>query len=381
MADFTPKNEFTNLLADAQKNGIKVEEILQKAVLKMITLKDEDFVFTKLGLNENEVIGANKGTSTISFVRYNPLTVDLDHSRLVEGEANAPLRIGGHKVSATLEEHGAWVQITSAMRDVHLHDIQAQYLPDLQRHANETKERIALRNINAEASVRFVGDKENAEAITDEDILTLEDVKLATLSFKTNLRRPHRKYGNKWVIVTPDHVMFDLLKDPEIRDQMIIGKENAPLERGTLTEYTTYNTKYISSTMLSNEAKANESGVHVFDSYAIADGAYITTTLGKNDFDWHIVPFEASKSDPLGRTASFGYTMKFGAKVIDPLAIINIKSASTYGVPSALANDLDIVTKPAPVTAEQIKEAQDAGAFPKAVKEEDKFPLTEKKGK
>lgn len=369
------RNKVLNMLKDAQANGLKVEEILADTLLDMITYKDQDFVFTQAGFDTVEVIGANKGTSTISFMRYNPLPVDIEKSQLYEGETNEPLEIGGHKISATLEEHGAWIRITSTLRDVHLHDIQVQYMPDLARHANETKERIALKHINSEASLQIAGGKATVNDIAATDVLTLEDIKKGILSFDAYLRRPHSKFGEKWVLVTSNPVMFDLLKDEEIRQQMIIGKQNEPLRRGSLTEYTTFNTTYITTPMLGREAVKNTAGVYVYDSYLIADKAYITTKLGKHDFDWHIVPFTATYGNELGRVASFGYTMKFGAKVVDPISIINIKSTSSYGATTPIfVPDRDAAGKPAPIAQTDIDTAITKKGFPKKLTDAEKFP-------
>lgn len=375
-------NDLITKLQNAQANGLSVETILRDAVLEMITYKDKDFVFTKAGFDTTEVIGANKGSTKITFMRYNPLEVDINKSQLYEGYTNDPLQIGGHTISATLEEHGAWIKITSAVRDIHLHDIQVQYLPDMVRHANETKERIAIKHINSEASIYFAGDKADEDSITAEDVLTLEDIKKGTLSFHSFLRRPHSKFRDKWVVVTSNHVMFDLLKDPELREQMIIGKENAPLKSGSLEEYTTFNTTFITTPMLGREAKKNENGVYVFDSYLIADKAYITTKLGKNDFKWHFTDFNATKDDPLGRFATFGYTMYFGAKVLDPVAIIRYKSASSYGVPETMYTpERDVASRPAPVTKEQIEASRGLKGFPADVKKEDTLPQPKPEGK
>ena len=59
--------------------------------------------------------------------------------------------------------------------------------------------------------------------------------------------------------------------------------------------------------------------------------------LGGNNVKFYDTGFGADKSDPLGQKSTFGYKLWTGAKILDPLAITAIKSASAYDI--ALYND------------------------------------------
>jgi hypothetical protein len=54
--------------------------------------------------------------------------------------------------------------------------------------------------------------------------------------------------------------------------------------------------------------------------------------LGSSNVKFYDTGFTADKSDPLGQEATFGYKLWTGAKVIDPMAITAVHSASRYDI-------------------------------------------------
>jgi uncharacterized protein (UPF0333 family) len=175
--------------------------------------------------------------------------------------------------------------------------------------------------------------------------------------------------------------MEDLLDDEDLKDRILVpGQENAPIKMGTLQSYMFYG-MYVIDTLIAEDAIVDVSaeattitaaptsaavgdlfnvataisgflGVGVwqyqggalnvaasylpaedytvYTSYFLGYEPYVVTSLGGGNVEFKMTGFEATKDDPLGQRATFGYKMWTGAKVIDPVAIVKIYSRSAF---------------------------------------------------
>lgn len=87
---------------------------------------------------------------------------------------------------------------------------------------------------------------------------------------------------------------------------------------------------------------AGVAGFNAYTSYLLGFEPYAVLSLG--NLTWHDVPFTATVGNELAQTASVGYKMWAGAKVIDPMAITRLYSRSGYDV---YANTADAFNRPA----------------------------------
>ena len=113
------------------------------------------FFFSKLAKKIS--IPSKQGTKTWTTRRYLHLPVDLDKGKLAEGVAPVPMKVEGKTVSGTVNQYGAYIELTDVANELHFDDIFNIYQPELARHAAETIERDLLQAVFAESSVRFVG--------------------------------------------------------------------------------------------------------------------------------------------------------------------------------------------------------------------------------
>ena len=86
---------------------------------------------------------------------------------------------------------------------------------------------------------------------------------------------------------------------------------------------------YFTDTLICPVTK-NGSGVNVYKSFVLGYNPYMVLGLGSSNFKIYDTGFTADKSDPLGQKATFCYKLWTGAKVIDPMAITAVHSASGY---------------------------------------------------
>lgn len=317
-------------LAVLQKNGISQNEYWSKRILKMIVLEKSNFVFTNLG--KEVEIPLHEGTKTFTARRYNHIPYDKNGKhKLTEGQAPTALKPEAHKVSGVVNQYGVVMEETDVAADVHFDNIKTIYQPELARHAAEVRERNIIENFT-DASSYYVGTgNTDANGIEASDIITFKDLRTVALAMTNFNRKGHRKYNGKFVSVMHPNVMNDLLDDPVLVNKLLVpGNENGPIKQGTLAKYMAYG-MYFTDSLICPVA-ANASSVNVYTSYVLGEDPYMVISLGSKNVKFFDTGFTADKADPLAQKATFGYKMWTGAKVIDPIAITAVYSASSYDV-------------------------------------------------
>jgi N4-gp56 family major capsid protein len=383
-------NTYANKLATAQQNNIKLTEYFSDRLLEIIKLEASNFVFSNLG--KDVVIPKNEGTTTITMRRYNSLPVrnlsgnaptagGVADERLVEGVANRPLQVEAHRVDVSVDQYGAWIEITDRVQDIHMDDIKAIYQPELARHAAEVRERAILAKF-ADASEYFIGGvATEAQQLLPANVLTMRELRKVALSMRVHKRKGHTAFGLKPVAVLHPAVMEDLLDDQDLKDRILVpGQENAVIKMGTLQSYMFYG-MYVIDTLIAEDQIIDVSAVAtaitaiptsanvgdlfsvttqitdflapgvyqfqggalatvgnylpvedftVYTSYFLGYEPYVVSSLGGGNVEFKMTGFEATKDDPLGQRATFGYKMWTGAKVIDPVTIVKLYSRSAF---------------------------------------------------
>ena len=314
-------------LAVLQKNGLSVQEYFSKRLLEMIKLEKSNFVFTNLGVEMN--LPKNEGTKTYSVRRYNHLPVG--NHQLTEGVPPTALKPEGHKVSGVINQFGALMEETDVAADIHFDNIKTIYQPELARHAAEVIERNIVSSFT-DTSEYYVGTSAaGVNDITASDTVTFKDFRVVALTMSNANRKGHSRYGGKFVGVMHPNVMNDLLDDPVLVNKLLVpGQENGPIKQGTLAKYMAYG-MYFTDTLVC-PVKANTGSVNVYTSYVLGFQPYMVLGLGGSNVKFYDTGFTADKSDPLGQKATFGYKLWTGAKVLDPMAITAIYSASAYDI-------------------------------------------------
>ena len=314
-------------LAILQRNGLSVNEYFSKRLLEMIKLEKSNFVFTNLGVTMN--LPKNEGTKTFTVRRYNHLPVG--NHLLTEGVPPTALRPEGHKVSGVINQYGALMEETDVAADIHFDNIKTVYQPELARHAAEVIERNVIDSFS-DASEYFVGTgNDDVDDIAATDTPKIKDFRIVALSMSNANRKGHQRYGGRFVGVVHPNVMNDLLDDDTLEKKLLVpGGENGPIKQGTLAKYMAYG-MYFTDTLVC-PVEANGSSVNVYTSYVLGFQPYMVLGLGGQNVKFYDTGFTADKADPLAQKSTFGYKLWTGAKVIDPLAITAIYSASAYDI-------------------------------------------------
>lgn len=339
----------TNTLSVVQTNNINQAEYWIQRLLTMIKLESEEFLFSRFG--KEITIPKNQGTTTISLRRYNSLPVrDIETApttttggqaleKLYEGVPNKPLKVEAQKVQATVDQFGAWIEITDRVQDIHFDDIKKEYQPELARHAAEVRERNVIAKISDDCSVNYAGFVKTSEAALEEtDVLTLKDLRKMALIMKVNKRKGNEKAGGKPITLVHPNVMADLMDDADFSEKYLTaGMDNAPIKAGNLQGLSLYG-MYVTETLIAPVESVttgegeNAKVFNVYRSFMLGREPYAITSLGSAGIEWKETGFEAKKGDELGQKASIGYKQWHGAKTLDPIAIQRISSRSAYDV-------------------------------------------------
>lgn len=319
----------TNYLSVLQANGLSEDQFWSTSLQKMIVLERENFVFSKLAKKER--IPANEGTRIWTTRRYLHLPVDLDKGLLAEGVAPTPMTVEGKTVSGTVNQYGAYIELSDVANDLHFDNIFGIYQPELARHAAETVERALIANIKAEASVRFAGDATAVTNIDAADLLTFDDVRRAWALMKNHRRRGHRLAGGKPILVAHPNVLQDLLDDTDVVKDLIIvpGYDEKIIKTGSINEYTVYGVYFMESLVLEPSPLGTDSA-NVYTSVLVGEDGFVMLDLGAGDVKWYKKGFVADSNDPLGQKATVGYKLWTGGKVVDPMAVTIIYSGSGF---------------------------------------------------
>lgn len=326
----------TTTLKVLQKNGLSVNEYFSKRLLEMIKLERSNFVFTNLGVEMN--IPRNEGTTNFTVRRYNHLPLETtaefllyDGKTKLDITAPKVLKPEGQKVTGTINQYGVIMEESDVAADIHFDNIKAIYQPELARHAAELIERNIVESF-ADASDYYVGTAADAvDDITAQDIVKFKDFRIVALTMSNANRRGHSRYGGKFVAVMHPNVMNDLLDDEVLVNKLLSpGGENGPIKQGTLAKYMAYG-MYFTDSLICPVTK-NTGSVSVYTSYVLGYNPYMVLGLGSSNVKFYDTGFTADKSDPLGQKATFGYKLWTGAKVIDPMAITAVYSASGYDI-------------------------------------------------
>lgn len=318
-----------NYLDVLKRNGLSEDQFWSASMQRMIVLERDNFVFSRLAKKER--IPKNAGTKIWTTRRYLHLPVDLDKGKLAEGVAPTPMVVEGKTVSATVNQYGAYIELTDVANDLHFDNIFNIYQPELARHAAETIERDLIASIVAEASVRFAGNATEVGNVDAADTLDFDSVRRAWARMKNHLRRGHRLAGGKPILVAHPNVLQDLLDDTSIVKDLIIvpGYDEKIIKTGTINEYTVYGIYFMESMILEPSA-VGTNGANVYPSILVGEDAFAMLDLGAGDVKWYKKGFVADSNDPLGQKATLGYKLWTGGKVLDPMAITIIYSGSDF---------------------------------------------------
>ena len=318
-----------------QASGLANEKIDNNVLLRALAYSMDDHVLYNLG--EKQSVKRNAGTNKVQWRGYKPLPVADNRHIITEGVNPDGMKVGARTVSGTVAVYGAYLEVTRQVETYNLDKLLVEYGPLIVNHAAETLELITRDAIEEDGGVYYVVPAGTAtpseDAITADNILTLDVCRLVANQMKVSRRRGHAKAGNaRYIVVTSVEGMQDLLDDENLlKRAMVPGNTNKPVMDNGLESYDVYNLRFIEYNY--PVITENESDVPVYHTYVFGEKAYAVMDLASAGIEMKRFGFEAKRGDNLGQIASIGWiTMGFGAQVIDPIACTIISYAVKHPV-------------------------------------------------
>lgn len=313
-----------------QASGLANEKIDNNVLLRALAYSMDDHVLYNLG--EKQSVKRNAGTNKVQWRGYKPLPVADNRHIITEGVNPDGMKVGARTVTGTVAVYGAYLEVTRQVETYNLDKLLVEYGPLIVNHASETLELITRDAIEEDGGVYYVVPAGTAtpseDAITADNILTLDVCRLVANQMKVSRRRGHAKAGNsRYIVVTSVEGMQDLLDDENLlKRAMVPGNTNKPVMDNGLESYDVYNLRFIEYNY--PVITKNKSDIQVYHTYVFGEKAYAVMDLASAGIEMKRFGFEAKRGDNLGQIASIGWiTMGFGAQVIDPIACTIISHA------------------------------------------------------
>ena len=324
-----------NTLTTIRQNaaGLSNEKIDNNVLLRALAYSMDDHVLYNLG--DKQKVKRNAGTNKVQWRGYKPLPVADNRHIITEGVNPEGMKVGARTVTGEVAVYGAYIEVTRQVETYNLDQLLVEYGPLIVNHASETLELVTRDAIEEDGGNFYVVPEGTAtpseDAVTADDILTLDVCRVVANQMKVSRRRGHKKTGGaKYLVITPTEGMQDLLDDESLlKKAMVPGNTNKPVMDNGLETYDVYNLRFIEYNY--PVITENENGVQVYHTYVIGENAFAVMDLTSAGIEMKRFGFEAKKGDNLGQIASLGWiTMGFGAQVIDPIACTIISHAVAH---------------------------------------------------
>lgn len=269
---------------------------------------------------KKKTLGKNMG-ATVTFTKRTPFAPAT--TALTEGENPNSVGITSNKVVATLKGYGNWTKISSLLYNTSIDRQAKETVEMMAQNAGETIDALVRNVLHAGATVQFANSKSVLTGITNDDILTVKEVKKAVRTLKKN-NAP--VYGDGFYLgkVGPD-TSYNLMDDPAWIDTVkYTGKPE--LYKGEIGKV--HKVRFIEAT--SNQ-KTESSTQTVYSNFIHGQEAFGVVDLSGEGLKKLIIKTsdKGDTSNPLNQFMTFGWKAEaFAAAVLDPKWIINIKTGA-----------------------------------------------------
>ncbi len=333
-ATVVPENAATNMMTSGSGD---ISGAFQKANdAKFVEIHKAALVFDQYVGSTN--IPAHSG-STARFPKK--VRIAVKNTKLAEGKTPDPSKISLSFVTGQVEQHGDYVMFTDVALGTSIYDLMGVAREAQAYQSAEIKNALLRDDILADPEVATAYGESGgtaataASAITANHKLTVAVVKKLVATMKRNNIRP--AVGGDYVMFIHPDQWYDLTNDEDYK-AMHQYADPTPLQTGEIGRVS--GCRFVeTSTVLVTKDGASSAGVYhaimmgadAVDQIKLAEGGIKTIGKGLGS---------GGTADPLDQRATVGWKMAYGAKVKDPLAVIEVMTGS-FNSGSIAATDLN----------------------------------------
>lgn len=262
------------------------------------------------------------GGKTIEFRRFSPLPKAM--TPLTEGVTPDGKQLTVTNLTATVGQYGDYVALTDLVQMTTIDPILVETNKLLGVQAGETLDRLTANILNAGTNVQYAGGKLSRAALTDGDVLTVDDVKKAVRTLKRNKAKP---INGSYVAIVDPEVAYDLMKDKEWLDVKTYSDPKG-IYTGEIGKL--YGVRFVETTeavtfTVVNESTKAETTVH--STLILGADAYGITSIEWGGLTNIVKQLgSAGSADPLNQRSTSGWKAIHVAKILVEEYMVRVES-------------------------------------------------------
>jgi N4-gp56 family major capsid protein len=319
-----PTNVQTYAQSGAGYNALTAEqaEFYQRTMLERLI---DNVTFMNYGKKQN--IPKRAGATT-SFRRMDLPT--LSTTAIVEGTTPSALDLTINKISATVQQYGAWTKVSDFLDMTGLDPIITETAQMFGDHAGLSMDQIVRDIVAAGTSVRYANSKASRVLTAAGDKITAADIiKVRTTLVRNNVKQIKLPNGGKgFVAFTHPEVVANIMGLAEWKDQnTYVDVKNR--EQGIAGQM--YGVYFLEATTAPVFAAAGAAGIDVYGTIVIGEGAYgIPDIQGSSKPDIIVKNSNGDTNDtsnPMNLYSTVAWKSAFTALRLQEKAIVRYESA------------------------------------------------------
>jgi N4-gp56 family major capsid protein len=285
----------------------------------------DQVVFMNYGKKQNI---PKRAGSTTSFRRLDLPT--LSTTAIVEGTTPNALDLSITKVSATVQQYGAWTKVSDFLDLAGLDPVITETAQMFGDHAGLSMDQVVRDIVAAGTNVKYANGKASRVTVAAGDKITAADIiKLRTIMVKNNVKQIKLPNGGKgYIAFTNPEVVANIMALPEWKDQnTYVDVKNR--EQGIAGQM--YGIYFLEATTAPVFVGAGAAGIDVYGTLVIGEGAYgIPDIQGSSKPDIIVKNSNGDSSDtsnPMNLYSTVAWKSAFTALRLNEKAILRYESA------------------------------------------------------
>lgn len=315
---FATNTQTYNNVAGGNQLTAENAEFYQRTMLERLI---DQVVFMKYGKKQN--IPKNSGATT-SWRRLELPT--LSTTAIVEGTTPDGLDLTINKISATVEQFGAWTRISDFIDMTGLDPLLTEVAEMFGEHAGLSMDEVVRDIIAAGTNVYYAGGKASRATVAAGDLITATDIiALRTTLVKNNAKKiklPNGKMG--YLAFTHPDVIANIMGLTEWKDQNTYVDTTNRAEGIAGQMYGIY---FMEANTAPVFAGAGAAGIDVYGTLVIGMDAYGIPDVDGSSKPEMLVFDGGNTENPLALYKTAGWKSVFTSVILQQAAIIRYESA------------------------------------------------------
>jgi N4-gp56 family major capsid protein len=275
----------------------------------------------------------SRGSNNLEWRRLERPTATT--TALTEGTPPAVTQTTWVNVVATLSQYGAYTQLSDVNLRQAIDDQLSEHISMYGEHMKESIETVIRNVLTGGTNVQYADAATSRGALTSGNRLDEAEIRTALRNLKRRDSKPIAKAGNKFVLITHQDAMYDVMSDTTIQNVLQNAGQRGdanPYFSGQMFDYLgvriieTSNVRTISGGGLSLAA-----AVHVFQSIMFGEEAYGEVKYSSETMDIIVKPVgSAGAADPLNQYGTVGWKAAVAVAILNQSFLQRLEHGTSF---------------------------------------------------